>query len=315
MGGKRSAPARRYHNNPSRGSPGFLLTCETGREARCRREGLQILEHYWRDICDDDESLGKQSLEEELALLKAAKKNKAKAQFAEFATGCRGTVFFLVANSNKTHSVDEISTQQPETDANDNSSDPAKRQRLDNKDDTPSPSAPTLAAVEGSAESARRVPLWQTLNTAQSIFQDIQKASLDCPSSRFVTRIIPLQTTCFASTQDIKSTVQGLLNALLLESSTSQKCQDGVTTTFAVQFKRRNCDHLKRDQVIQAVASQVVETTQCWKVDLTNPDYTVWIEVCRTLCGVSIVPSKYLAATPKFNIAELRDQSQRGKDG
>ena len=82
---------------------------------------------------------------------------------------------------------------------------------------------------------------------------------------------------------------------------------------IAVQFKRRNCDNVKRDEIIQAVASQVVETTQ-WKVDLTDPDYTVWIEVCKTLCGISVVPRKYLAMAPKFNIAALRDKSQGADD-
>eukprot|EP00978_Attheya_sp_CCMP212_P003397 scaffold7003_cov60-Attheya_sp.AAC.1 len=44
-GGKKS----NWHSkkNVRRGGPGILLTCETGREFKCQREGLEILRHYY----------------------------------------------------------------------------------------------------------------------------------------------------------------------------------------------------------------------------------------------------------------------------
>ena len=32
--------------NSKRGAPGVLMTCETSREVKCQREGLEILNHY-----------------------------------------------------------------------------------------------------------------------------------------------------------------------------------------------------------------------------------------------------------------------------
>ena len=32
--------------NPKRGGPGILMTCEQGREHKCEREGVDILQYY-----------------------------------------------------------------------------------------------------------------------------------------------------------------------------------------------------------------------------------------------------------------------------
>ena len=37
-------------SNPQRGAPGILFTCETGRERKCRWEGLEILQHDWDQL-------------------------------------------------------------------------------------------------------------------------------------------------------------------------------------------------------------------------------------------------------------------------
>lgn len=109
--------------------------------------------------------------------------------------------------------------------------------------------------------------------------------------------------------------VDRLLRSILESTAGKEKPNDNKTTpTFAIQSKRRNCGHITRDHVIDWVASQVDQTTREfgktgeWKVNLKSPDYTVWIEICKTLCGISIVPNMYLTITPNFNLAEFRDK-------
>ena len=85
--------------------------------------------------------------------------------------------------------------------------------------------------------------------------------------------------------------------------------------TFKVDFKRRNCSHLTRDQVLEAVVPLVLGENngggseksdapkQKYAVDLSDPDFSIRIEVCKTFCGVSILPRQKWCKN--FNLAEL----------
>ncbi|MGK3759170.1 MAG: hypothetical protein ACI8RD_011487, partial [Bacillariaceae sp.] len=125
-GGGASSKKRKYFDRggggknkkwrrPKRGAPGVLLTCETGRERRCEREGLEILNYYQCDKnggeggeggeggrpsssskgTDDNDGKGKKqdeennsslTLEEELKLLKSQGGNLESSAFAEYDT-------------------------------------------------------------------------------------------------------------------------------------------------------------------------------------------------------------------------------------
>ena len=55
---KTKGQKRQYHNSsghsgkskwqPKRGGPGIILTCETGRDFKAKREGLEILNYYYK---------------------------------------------------------------------------------------------------------------------------------------------------------------------------------------------------------------------------------------------------------------------------
>ena len=78
-GGGKNKKWRKYgatNGRPKRGAPGMLLTCETGREQKCQREGLEILNFYLptSDLATtadnqkgqgEDDGTAKLSLEEE----------------------------------------------------------------------------------------------------------------------------------------------------------------------------------------------------------------------------------------------------------
>lgn len=119
------------------------------------------------------------------------------------------------------------------------------------------------------------------------------------PSSRFVQRMIPLQATCFASIDEIRATAQALM----------KKFFPLKAKTFAIAAKRRNNGNLKRDQIIDTVAGLVLASNPDCKVNLENPEVTIIVEVCKTLCGISVVSS--CDKFKNFNLVMVREQQDQ----
>ena len=95
--GKRTSDRKRKYSgkggstkrNPKRGPPGILLTCETGREFKCRNEGLDIINHYFAGENGDNDEKDETSLslEEELKMLKSRNKKSGSSRFDVYETG------------------------------------------------------------------------------------------------------------------------------------------------------------------------------------------------------------------------------------
>lgn len=132
--------------------------------------------------------------------------------------------------------------------------------------------------------------------------------------------IFLFSTQCFASIDEIKPVTKALLQRYLLDdqSTTTLKGNDTAITTFKVDFKRRNCSHLSTNTVIEAITPMLMEDhsnndndngnvliakDQKFSVNLTDPDFAIRIEVCKTLCGISILPREEWYKN--FNLAEL----------
>lgn len=82
-------------------------------------------------------------------------------------------------------------------------------------------------------------------------------------------------------------------------------------------MKRRLCSHLTSNQVIEAVTPVVLGGLEeapdhKFKVNLTDPDFSIRIETCKSLCGISILPR--MAWYKNFNLAELTNPLPEGKD-
>mmetsp|Transcript_12727 Transcript_12727/g.15600 ORF Transcript_12727/g.15600 Transcript_12727/m.15600 type:complete len:187 (-) Transcript_12727:146-706(-) len=170
-GGKKRFNSR---NNPKRGPPGVLFYCETGRESKCLREGLEILNHYYspnnekvddnttssakgdghgHDDADadgnkEDGTTGekKMTLDEEIAMLK---KNKKNGPFRVYETGSRGTVFVMYSvnkqnknkqphpneeNASKRKNEDKLSSNNDDETIESNEVASSKRKRDDTDD-------------------------------------------------------------------------------------------------------------------------------------------------------------------------------------
>jgi tRNA acetyltransferase TAN1 len=331
---ERSQKSRRIQRNPPRGAPGILMTCETSRERKCQQEGLEILRYYWDSLVKvagvaeaesesaPAESEKPQSLEEEIeALKKANRKPAADDPFGVYETGCRGTVFVLctlpgcplIPPIQPTRIDGTLHLKKGA--GNEEGDVPAKKQRLEDgptaqKDDTEEETPVVHSSIAN--------PVWDPLGSVRSIIQDLERSvsspntasQSGIPSSRFVTRMIPIQATCFASLEEIQQTVRALLDQVL-EALPAKSTETSTSPpTFCVQVKRRNCGHVTRDQIIDTVGGVVEEATKAepWKVNLRQPDYTVWVEICKTLTGVSIFPSSVQNMSRNFNLAEIRER-------
>lgn len=357
-----------------------MLTCETGREKKCRQEAIDILNHYYRmevrnnknnnnnnkqvdgndDHDDDDESNGKDgnddetplTLEEEIKQLQTKKKEKQ--IFSVYETGVRGTISLLCtlpeailvapfAFNKATYQPPKPSNDKDDTVTGLDDPEPtSKKQKLGEDEDeeeelqltgTESVSTTLLVVPTPSQESSQSHPVpfrWDPVRTVRRILHDLRQGSIDAPSSRFVTRMIPIQVSCFTNDDEISHCARELFamttNRIQTTTTTTTKTTTTTTTTtttqkeqqqllqdandaqddvitFAIQVKRRICSHLKSKNVIELVAK---EAPIKWKVNLSHPRFTVVVEICKTLCGMSIV--EHLHEYGNFNLLETREQ-------
>lgn len=312
-------------NNPRRGLPGVLLTCERGREKKCKREGLDILRYYLNKNDAPVKDQKELTLEEEIAMLqKGASSDQVlgdngsletdgKNAFSVSETGCGGTVFIictlpdaaLIPPIQTEWSEANDAKRKAEEHVEDNGE--RKRARVEPKD------VESAKKDEPACENDKR-PLtsetvlketapWDPVETVQQVLKDLDSASTSAPSSRFVTRMIPIQATCFASVEEIGLTAKALVDKYL---------KDEMPSTFAVNIKRRNCSSATRDEIINAVAGAVLDLEShngAWKVDLKSPEFTIMVEVAKTLCGISIV--RDVSSYRNFNLLEIREAQQQ----
>ncbi len=301
------------NGRPKRGAPGMLLTCETGREHKCKREGLEILNFYLQasghSKTSDDQSNEKEdegatdlSLEDELERLKSKKKSTEASSFGVYDTSCRGTVFVLCTLKNcnliPTIQTEYMLSKKNQVNSNDETggdTDHVPNEKLKHDDvvvETDATSdGPTNEKNDNETTIAQETPVWNPISTFRTILSDIDNDSNKAaPRSRFVTRMIPIQATCFASPEELELTCAELLKKYVFPS----------TKTFAIVFKRRNCSNLKRNSVIKIVGEMMSKMFPACKVQLDKPDATILIEVCGTLCGVSVVEN--IDDCRKFNL-------------
>lgn len=88
---------------------------------------------------------------------------------------------------------------------------------------------------------------------------------------RYVTKLVPVGSTCKASTQDLVATAARLRDQI-------SRCR-----TFRITLSKRGCD-LTADQVISSIAP-LFST----KVDLENPECVLLIEVIGQEAGISVI--------------------------
>lgn len=315
-------------SNPRRGGPGILLTCETGRDNRAKREGVQILEHYWNiqqdggggggdDENKDNNCTAKLSLEDEIQMFKKSRKNKDSGLLVEYDTGCRGTVSLMcvlpacalvppmerdITKATEEDSSNELSNKKQKL-----VHDAPKEVDVESKVDEVDSSAPVTTTIKNSVhprlyDPSKPAP-WDPLAVVYKVITDIQAKNTDAPSSRFISRMIPIQATCYATLEEITHMANVLLDKYLSTSNDPK--------TFAVLLKRRNCSLVTKDQIIDCIYNLVVAKKPNYTVKLKNADVTIVVEICKTLCGISVIDD-CAGKFQNFNLHEFREKANGG---
>ena len=313
--------------NPKRGAPGILMTCERGKEMKCQREGLEIISHYYSKVVEGDSKGDSNndvpdsaanpnlSLEEELQQLKSAKgDDQSKPHFGMFEVGCRGVVFALctipgcemipsIKGLKNNPRVAADNADGPSSNAADETYEPVlKKMREDVFEETGNDREEQTLSKEREDPETPVNARCDPVPVVRQILQDITDDSArDAPSSRFVSRMIPIQATCFPSQEELQ-----LVSRMLI-----QRYFPRTAASFGVAHKRRMCpDQFTKEIIIDTVAAEVLAVAPKIKVNLDNPDVTVVVEVCKNLCGVSVIP-KCKEHFRNFNLAVARDEQTK----
>lgn len=112
--------------------------------------------------------------------------------------------------------------------------------------------------------------------------------------------MIPIQATCFASSAEIKATVEELLQKFFFPNKNYK--------SFAVSIQKRICNNVKKPEIIDMIAGRILDSDKKYKVSLDNPDATIVVEVVRTLCGIAVVPSTK-TEMKHFNLLNARQKA------
>ncbi|KAM9314016.1 THUMP domain-containing protein 1 [Pholidichthys leucotaenia] len=111
--------------------------------------------------------------------------------------------------------------------------------------------------------------------------------------SRVILRMLPVTGTCTANQEKMLKYLNTFLEPWFKTPSHA---------TYQIAFKARNST-INRDEVIKSVAGLVGKLNPKNKVDLTNPELTIIVEVIKAVCCVSVVKDYMLYR--KYNVQEV----------
>ncbi|CAI5984470.1 unnamed protein product [Closterium sp. NIES-65] len=132
-------------------------------------------------------------------------------------------------------------------------------------------------------------------------------------ATRFTLRLLPVETTCYASQEEIASAIKPLIAAhfpLVGQSASDMSEAQPKGATFGIIFEKRANEGLERAGVIDTVAKLVPAPH---KVDLRNPDKTIMLQVVKTICFISILTD--FKALAKYNLRQLCLPQEDAKPG
>ncbi|XP_004373366.1 THUMP domain-containing protein 1 [Trichechus manatus latirostris] len=124
------------------------------------------------------------------------------------------------------------------------------------------------------------------------ILQDMYKTKKK--KTRVILRMLPISGTCKAFIEDMKKYAETFLEPWFKAPNKG---------TFQIVYKSRNNSHMNREEVIKELAGVVGSLNSENKVDLTNPQYTVVVEIIKAVCCLSVVKDYMLFR--KYNLQEV----------
>jgi len=119
---------------------------------------------------------------------------------------------------------------------------------------------------------------------------------------RFIYRLTPCEVVCGAALSDITEAAKKLIQSHI--EPNSNNTENNTPSTFGIVFSKRNNDPIQRDEVIKSVAGLVMTHNPSMKVDLTNPNYCIIVEIFKSACGLCILHN-YDKQRRSFNLQQV----------
>ncbi|XP_053132371.1 THUMP domain-containing protein 1 [Hemicordylus capensis] len=112
--------------------------------------------------------------------------------------------------------------------------------------------------------------------------------------TRVILRMLPVSGTCKAFLEDMKRYSETFFEPWF---------KSPLKSTFQIVYKARNNSHLSREEVIKELAGVVGHLNPENKVDLSNPEFTIVVEIIKNICCLSVVKDYVLFR--KYNLQEV----------
>ncbi|GAA6094119.1 THUMP domain-containing protein 1 [Tachysurus ichikawai] len=125
-----------------------------------------------------------------------------------------------------------------------------------------------------------------------SILQDLY--STRRLKSRVILRMLPVSGSCKAFHEDMLKFLHSFLQPWFLSPNHA---------SYQICFKSRNNSSSKRDDIIKSIAGLVNRLNPKNKVDLTDPELSIIIEVIKSVCCVSVI--RDYKRFRKYNLQEV----------
>ncbi|XP_070617326.1 THUMP domain-containing protein 1 [Erythrolamprus reginae] len=120
--------------------------------------------------------------------------------------------------------------------------------------------------------------------------------------TRVILRMLPVSGTCKAFLEDMKRYAETFFEPWFKSPKKG---------TFQIVYKARNNSHLSREEVIKELAGVVGHLNPENKVDLSNPKYTIVVEIIKNICCLSVVKDYVLFR--KYNLQEVVKSKAEGQ--
>ncbi|KAK9062902.1 hypothetical protein SSX86_020092 [Deinandra increscens subsp. villosa] len=277
------------------GVQGFFITCDGGRERQASQEAVQLIDSFLEELVE-----GKEPDEDE--------------------TAEKDQVAVASVHENLEEGKQEDGKNEDETESH-----PEKKQKCIGKDESKceevvkSKSVDQLieAELEELKDKTKRRFNYLDSGCNGVVFVQINKRDEKDPTpkeiaqgiitsaadtrrhmSRFILRVLPIELTCYASEEEISRAIKPLIAQYFpVDPQTPYK--------FAVLCEARANSGLDRMKIINVVAKSVPEPH---KVDLTNPDRTIVVQIAKTICCIGVV-EKYKELA-KYNLRQLTSSKE-----
>ena len=129
--------------------------------------------------------------------------------------------------------------------------------------------------IISSIEFSGLITAFTSLNAKDVIIKVKEILEKDPNFFQFILKIIPIDYVCETSVGTIKEVIQKHREEYI-----------NYDESFKILLKRRKNENIDRNSFIENIAKLIDN-----KVDLTNPDKIIWIEVLGNICGIAFLKS------------------------